>query len=142
MSCLIRVAQGCLCFGYNGPRHITLIRNLAFIPHVIQTDLPWRRFDLTLSAQLFLLVAAWLNVSVVLLIPLSFFHSSLLFSLIVIPYLSFHLLSLLIHLSSNVSITPANVLFISITSNHSQLRLEWFYWIFYSAKVFNFIRAT
>ena len=35
-------------FGYNGPRHTTLIRDLAFVPHVIQTDLPWRRIRLEL----------------------------------------------------------------------------------------------
>ena len=34
------------CSGYNGPRHTILIRDLAFIPHVIQTDLPWRRIRL------------------------------------------------------------------------------------------------
>ena len=33
-------------FGYNGPRHRTSIRDLAFIPHVLQTDLPWRRIRL------------------------------------------------------------------------------------------------
>lgn len=33
-------------FGYNGPRHTTSIRDLAFIPHVLQTDLPWRRIRL------------------------------------------------------------------------------------------------
>ena len=35
-------------FGYSGPRHTILIRDLAFIPHVIQTDLPWRRIRLEL----------------------------------------------------------------------------------------------
>ena len=35
-------------FGYNGPRHTLLIRDLAFLPHVIQTDLPWRRIRLEL----------------------------------------------------------------------------------------------
>ena len=35
-------------FGYNGPRHTLLFRDLAFLPHVIQTDLPWRRIRLEL----------------------------------------------------------------------------------------------
>ena len=35
-------------FGYSGPRHTILIRDLAFLPHVIQTDLPWRRIRLEL----------------------------------------------------------------------------------------------
>ena len=35
-------------FGYNGPRHTLLFRDLAFLPHVIQTDLPWRRIRLDL----------------------------------------------------------------------------------------------
>ena len=35
-------------FGYSGPRHTILIRDLAFVPHVIQTDLPWRRIHLEL----------------------------------------------------------------------------------------------
>ena len=33
-------------FGYSGPRHTLLFRDLAFLPHVIQTDLPWRRIRL------------------------------------------------------------------------------------------------
>ena len=32
--------------GYNGPRHTLLFRDLAFLPHVLQTDLPWRRIRL------------------------------------------------------------------------------------------------
>ena len=32
--------------GTSGPRHTLLIRDLAFLPHVIQTDLPWRRIRL------------------------------------------------------------------------------------------------
>ena len=35
-------------FGYNGPRHTLLFRDLAFLPHVLQTDLPWRRIRLEL----------------------------------------------------------------------------------------------
>ena len=35
-------------FGYSGPRHTLFIRDLAFLPHVIQTDLPWRRIRLEL----------------------------------------------------------------------------------------------
>ena len=35
-------------FGYSGPRHTLLFRDLAFLPHVIQTDLPWRRIRLEL----------------------------------------------------------------------------------------------
>ena len=35
-------------FGYSGPRHTIFIRDLAFLPHVIQTDLPWRRIRLEL----------------------------------------------------------------------------------------------
>ena len=33
-------------FGYNGPHHTIFIRDLAFVPHVIQTDLPWHRIRL------------------------------------------------------------------------------------------------
>ena len=30
-------------FGYNGPRHTLVIRDLSFLPHVLYTGLPWRR---------------------------------------------------------------------------------------------------
>ena len=33
-------------FGYNEPRHTLLFRDLAFLPDVLQTDLPWRRIRL------------------------------------------------------------------------------------------------
>ena len=33
-------------FGYNGPRHTLLFRDLTLLPHVLQIDLPWRRIRL------------------------------------------------------------------------------------------------
>lgn len=34
-------------FGFSGPRHITLIRDLAFLPHILQIAAPWRRIKLS-----------------------------------------------------------------------------------------------